>query len=72
MFFVGCLTDLRKVEVLPPHDLGDPRSIPVTRVEGYQNMFEKQTPKIDVVCILLLALFLVGLATYSVIIHILK
>jgi hypothetical protein len=55
-----------------PHDLGNPRSIPVTRVEGYQNMFEKQTPKIDAVCILLLALFLVGLAMYSVIIHIRK
>jgi hypothetical protein len=35
-------------------------------------MFEKQPPKIDAVCVFLLTLFLVGLATYSVVIHILK
>jgi hypothetical protein len=35
-------------------------------------MFEKLPPKIDAVCVFLLALFLVGLATYSVAIHILN
>jgi hypothetical protein len=35
-------------------------------------MFEKQPPKIDAVCAFLLALFLVGLATYSVVIQFLK
>ena len=35
-------------------------------------MFEKQSQKIDAVCVLLLALFLVGLAAYSVVIQFLK
>jgi hypothetical protein len=35
-------------------------------------MFEKQPPKIDAVCVFLLALFLVGLATYSVVIQFLN
>jgi len=35
-------------------------------------MFEKPPSKIDAVCVFLLALFLVGLATYSVVIQFVK
>jgi len=44
----------------------------MTFAEEHQIMFEKPWLKIDAVCVLLLALFLVGLAGYSVVIHFLK
>lgn len=40
--------------------------------EGHEHMGERQPSKIDAICVLLLALFLVGLAGYSVAIRFLK
>ena len=45
---------------------------PLSCAEEHEIMFEKQSPKIDVVCVLLLALFLVALAGYSVVFRLLN
>jgi len=41
-------------------------------VKGHDLMNEKQSTNIDAVCVLLLALFLVGLAGYSVVVRLLR
>jgi hypothetical protein len=41
-------------------------------VKGHDLMNEKQSLKIDAVCVLLLTLFLVGLAGYSVVVRLLR
>jgi hypothetical protein len=40
--------------------------------EEHEIMYENESPKIDAVCVGLLALFLLGLAAYAVIIQFLK
>jgi hypothetical protein len=40
--------------------------------EEHEIMYEKESLKIDAICVGFLALFLVGLAAYSVIIRLLK
>lgn len=72
MFLVRCRTELIKSEVLPIQKLSERLRILMSRAKKHEIMFEKQSPKIDAVCVLLLALFLVGLAGYSVIIQFLR
>ena len=44
----------------------------ISCAEEHEIMYEKESAKIDAVCVGLLALFLVGLAAYSIIIQLLK
>jgi len=64
--------EFTKVEVLPLQISVRPPSDSMSCAEEQGMMFEKQSQKIDAVCVLLLALFLVGLAAYSLIIQFLK
>jgi hypothetical protein len=61
-----------KCRVLPLGRSVSRLSMFISWAEEHEMMFEKQSPKIDAVCVGLLALFLVGLAAYSVIIQFLK
>jgi hypothetical protein len=71
MFFVaGEPSSLHALPLEPPRV--SPKANSMSCAEGHELMVKRLPLKIDAVCVLLLALFLVGLAGYSVVVRFLK